>query len=52
MSRLTSARLGLFKIPVAIALLRTLKVPEVPENWTQETLNGAPFSALLLTIRS
>jgi hypothetical protein len=52
MSSLTSARLGLFKIPVVIALLRTLKVQEVPENWTQENLNGASFSAPLLTIRS
>jgi hypothetical protein len=42
MSNLTSARLGYFKVPVAIALLRTLQVPEVPENWIQEPLDGNP----------
>jgi hypothetical protein len=40
MSKLTSVRLGLFKIPVGIALLRSMGVAEVPENWTQESLHG------------
>jgi hypothetical protein len=40
MSKLISARLGPFKKPVGIALLRSMNVPEVPENWTQESLHG------------
>jgi len=38
MSRLTAQRLGLFKVPIGVALLRNLNVPEVPENWTEEPL--------------
>jgi hypothetical protein len=43
MSKLAAQRLGFFKIPIGVALLRNLKVPEVPENWTEESLDGAPL---------
>jgi|SRR5271156_2383484 len=44
MSKLTSQRLGLFKVPIGVALLRNMKVPEVPEKWTEEPLEGTnPF---------
>src|SRR5271154_5903650 len=38
MSKLTDQRLRFFKIPIGVALLRNLKVPEVPENWVEEPL--------------
>ena len=40
MAKLTSARLGFFKVPVGVAVLRSMNVSEVPENWTEEPLDG------------
>lgn len=40
MSKLTSPRLGFFKVPIAVAHLRALEVAEVPENWMAEPLSG------------
>jgi len=41
MSKLTSQRLGSFKVAIGVALLRNMKVPEVQENWSEEPLEGA-----------
>ena len=37
MSKLTAQRLGLFKLPIGVAVLRNLNV-QVSENWTEEPL--------------
>jgi hypothetical protein len=39
MSKLVSSRLGFFRIPIGVALLRMLEV-EVPGNWMEESLQG------------
>ena len=30
----------MFKVPIGVALLRNIKVVQVPENWTEEGLDG------------
>jgi hypothetical protein len=40
MAKLMSPRLGFFRIPIGVAFLRELNVVDVPENWTEESLQG------------
>ena len=40
MSKLVAQRVGVFRLPIGVALLRNIKVPQVPENWTQEGLDS------------
>lgn len=46
MSSLMTYRLGLYKAPIGVALLRSVGVMEIPENWSQEALHGEslPFT--------
>jgi hypothetical protein len=46
MSRLVAQRVGLFKMPIGIALLRNIKISQIPENWTQEGLDGTCMALL------
>jgi hypothetical protein len=43
MSSLMTHRLGPYKVPIGVALLRNIGVLEVPENWKQETLDSEPL---------
>jgi hypothetical protein len=40
MSKLVSQRVGIFRVPIGVALLRNIKVAQVPENWIEEGLDG------------
>ena len=53
MSKLVAQRVGMFRVPIGIALLRNMKVAQVPENWTEEELDGKyGIQGSLLTYRS
>ena len=40
MSKLVAQRVGMYRVPIGMALLRNIKVEQVPENWTEEGLRG------------
>jgi len=40
MSKLVSPRLGAFKVPIGVGLLRTLGIADTPKNWMEEPLDG------------